>query len=116
MAKNRFRNATIDREKASVRGCIPQTSGCIYFRLLFPYTPLVWNLPQSQFSDFAVRRKGCGETIPAPVGTMPDTWIVADCPLCGMKRRYLPTEIFQGALSPKLLGKQHHAEVFPWVK
>jgi len=68
-------------------------------RLFFAYTASVWNLPQFQFCDFAVRCKGCGETIPAPVGTMPDSWIVADCPLCGTKRRYLPTEIFRGMLS-----------------
>src|ERR1035441_4415549 len=55
--------------------------------------------------------QGCGETIPAPVETMPDSWIVADCPLCGTRRRYLPTEIFRGALSHKFLGGQHHVVV-----
>jgi len=33
---------------------------------------------------------------------MPDTWIAAQCPLCGEKRSYLPTEVFQGKLSYKL--------------
>jgi hypothetical protein len=33
---------------------------------------------------------------------MPDSWIVAACPLYGSKRRYLPTEIFRGTLSPLL--------------
>jgi hypothetical protein len=33
---------------------------------------------------------------------MPDTWIVAACPLCGHKGRYLPSEIFRGNLSWKL--------------
>ena len=56
----------------------------------------MWNQPPSRLCDFAVRCKGCGETIPAPVGTMPDNWIVAACPLCGQRRRYLPSE-FSGA-------------------
>lgn len=38
------------------------------------------------------------------VQTMPDTWIVAECPLCGERRRYLPTDIFRGRLSQKLHG------------
>jgi hypothetical protein len=33
---------------------------------------------------------------------MPDTWIVALCPLCGERRAYLPTEIFRGRLSQRL--------------
>src|ERR1017187_5739389 len=63
-----------------------------YFRLIFAYTVFVWNLPQPRFCDFAIRCKGCGENIPAPVETMPDSWIEAKCPLCGSKLRYLPTE------------------------
>ena len=73
-----------------------------YFLLIFAYTVPVWNLPQARLCDFAVRCKGCGETIPAPVGTMPDRWIMAECLLCGSKRRYLSTEIFRGTLSHKL--------------
>src|ERR1019366_3542994 len=70
---------------------------CAYLRLLFAYTGLVWNLPQTRLCENAVKCKGCAETIPAPVGTMPDTWIVATCPLCGERRRYLPTDMFRGA-------------------
>ena len=33
---------------------------------------------------------------------MPDSWIAAQCPLCGEKRSYLPSEIFQGNLSYRL--------------
>ena len=75
---------------------------CAYLRLIFSYTVPVWNLPQSRLCDFAVRCKGCSETIPAPVETIPDSWIVAQCPLCGSKRRYLPTVIFRGSLSHRL--------------
>jgi len=63
---------------------------------------LVFNLPQTRHCDFTIRCKKCGENIPAPVGTMPDSWIAAQCPLCGEKRNYLPSEIFQGNLSYKL--------------
>jgi hypothetical protein len=42
------------------------------------------------------------ENAPAPVETMPDTRILADCLLCGQKRRYLPTDIFSGPISYRL--------------
>jgi hypothetical protein len=77
-----------------------------YFRLIFAYTCPVFNLPNSRTCDYTVRCKGCGESIPAPVRTMPDTWIVAECPLCRDRRRYLPTEIFRGPLSHKLSTKK----------
>jgi hypothetical protein len=48
---------------------------------------------------FCLQCKRCRETIAAPIQTMPGSWIVATCPLCREKRRYLPTEIFQGSLS-----------------
>ena len=37
--------------------------------------------------------------------TMPDTWIAAQCPLCGVKRSYLPSEIFRDKLSYQLGAK-----------
>jgi hypothetical protein len=55
--------------------------------------------PDSGSYPFVITCKGCHENIPAPVETMPDAWIIAACPLCGQKRRYLPAEIFQGKLS-----------------
>ena len=79
---------------------------CEYFLLLFAYTVWVWQLPQSPICDFIVRCKGCGENIPAPVMTMPDAWIVVECPLCGECRSYLPPEIFRGRLSHLLLLKK----------
>lgn len=48
---------------------------------------------------FCIACKRCGQTIAAPVQTMPSSWIVATCPLCGEKRRYLPVELFPGTLS-----------------
>jgi hypothetical protein len=78
----------------------------------------MWNLPASGVCDYTVRCKGCGENIPAPVQTMPDTWIVADCPLCGERRRYLPPDIFRGRLSYRLGKKpvRSQREAPPWVR
>jgi len=55
--------------------------------------------PTSRICDFVIACKGCHEHIAAPVETMPDSWIIHTCPLCGERRRYLPAEIFQGRLS-----------------
>jgi hypothetical protein len=54
---------------------------------------------------FVVCCKGCGENIPAPVETLPSSWIATKCPLCGEHRRYLPTEIFQGRIAFQLAKK-----------
>ena len=81
-----------------------------YFRLLFAYTIHVFMLPESRFCDYTVRCKECGENIPAPVRTMPDTWIIADCPLCGQRRAYLPPDIFRGRLSFRLNRKPVKSE------
>lgn len=74
------------------------------FRLIFAYTLLMFQPPPSQ-SAFVIRCKGCRENIPAPVETLPASWIAAKCPLCGEHRRYLPAEIFSGRLSYALLRK-----------
>ena len=71
-------------------------------RHLFAYTDLVFLLPPSRIHDFTICCKSCGANIPAPVETMPASWIVAQCPLCGDKRRYLPSDIFRGRLSKQL--------------
>jgi hypothetical protein len=72
---------------------------------------LVFNLPHIRSCDFTIRCKKCGENIAAPVGTMPDTWIAAQCPLCDAKRSYLPSEIFRGKLSYKVGPKPMRSAV-----
>jgi hypothetical protein len=52
--------------------------------------------------DFVVTCKRCREAIPAPIQTMPDTWIVVICPLCGDTRRYLPAQIYRGMMSHRI--------------
>jgi hypothetical protein len=74
------------------------------FRLIFAYAVFMFQGPPSKFA-FVIRCKKCGENIPAPVETLPASWIAAKCPLCGEHRRYLPTEIFQGRLSYALIRR-----------
>jgi hypothetical protein len=54
---------------------MPRSSPCLWmtFRFIFSYTSSMFNLRGASFCDFAVRCKGCGESIPARVLTMPDT-------------------------------------------
>jgi hypothetical protein len=73
----------------------------------------MFNGPTSGIHPFVIICKGCQQNIPAPVQTLPDSWIVADCPLCGEKRRYLSVEIFRGRLShdprmklPRISGRR----------
>lgn len=54
---------------------------------------------RQRIHPFCIQCKGCRENIAAPVQAMPDSWIVTTCSLCGEKRRYLPTELFQGSFS-----------------
>jgi len=42
---------------------------------------------------------------PAPVETMPSSWVATKCPLCGELRQYIPTEIFQGRVSYQAIKK-----------
>jgi hypothetical protein len=65
----------------------------------------MFGIPRSGIYPFVIVCKRCKQNIPAPVETMPDTWIIADCPLCGASRRYLPADIFQGRISHDLLVK-----------
>ncbi len=55
--------------------------------------------PLEPLCDFVIRCKRCSQNIAAPVQTIPDSWIVAQCPLCGERRRYLPNEIFRGRIA-----------------
>jgi hypothetical protein len=72
------------------------------------YSPILDSMfvpPRGDLYPFVVRCKRCSENIPAPVETLPASWIKARCVLCGELRAYLPDEIFQGRISWKLLRK-----------
>jgi len=77
----------------------------LLIRHLFAYNGSMSPTPTSAIHPFVIECKGCRKSIPAPVQTLPDDWIIANCPLCGEKRRYLPAEIFCGRLSPELAAK-----------
>jgi hypothetical protein len=78
---------------------------CGNIRLMFAYTGSMFNGSISGIHLFVIACKGCRQNIPAPVQTLPDSWIVAECPFCGEKRRYLPMDIFRGRLSHDLKMK-----------
>ena len=82
------------------------------------YSPILGSMfgePPARFCDFAVTCKGCGECVPAPVETMPSSWIIAQCPLCNEKNQYVPPDIYRGKLSMKLTRKPvRSAEVHSW--
>ena len=73
---------------------------------MFAYNVPMFPTPSSGLYPFVIVCKGCQENIPAPVETLPDDWIIAVCPLCSQKRRYLPAEIFQGRLSHQVGTQQ----------
>jgi len=76
------------------------------FRLIFAYTAFMFRGPTTGVHPFVIVCKDCQQNIPAPVETMPDSWIIADCPFFGARRRYLPADIFQGRLSHGLLARR----------
>ncbi|HLY39840.1 MAG TPA: hypothetical protein VKR52_01455 [Terracidiphilus sp.] len=45
---------------------------------------------------FVVTCKRCRRDIPARVSVFPLQSLIVDCPLCGEKRRYVPSEVFLG--------------------
>jgi hypothetical protein len=65
----------------------------------------MFGLLLTRLCDYLIVCKRCGENVPAPVQTMPSSWIVAECPLCGERRRYLPPDIFRGRLSMRLAAQ-----------
>jgi hypothetical protein len=67
---------------------------------------LMFHAPEERVWDFVICCKQCRRNIPAPVETMPDRYFVAVCPLCGARRSYLPTELFQGRLAYDLIRKR----------
>jgi flavoprotein len=80
------------------------------FAFCSPILDGVWNLPDPRLCDYTVRCKVCGENVPAPVETMPSSWIIGKCPLCGECRYYLPSEVFRGRLSVRLHRKPVRSE------
>jgi hypothetical protein len=64
-----------------------------------------FGFPVMERKQFVVECKLCRREVPAGVVSFPFQSIVADCPLCGERRRYLPSEVFLGK-SHGLVSKQ----------
>jgi transcription elongation factor Elf1 len=58
--------------------------------------------------QFVVTCKNCGENTPAGRDEFPFVSLVVDCKLCGAKRQYRPSEVFQGRASSKLKSGNLH--------
>jgi hypothetical protein len=89
--------------------------GCFFipvddFRFCFAYAGFVEPDASSRLCDYVVTCKRCKANVPAPVFTMPDSWIIETCPACGAREFYLPNEIFQGWVSFELLKKPVRSE------
>jgi len=54
---------------------------------------------------FVVACKNCRRDVPTGAAQFPFHQIVVECPLCGEKRRYLPSEIFLGRVD-QLVNRQ----------
>jgi len=57
---------------------------------------------------FVVACKKCRRDVPTGVSDFPFQSIVVECPLCGEKRRYLPSEVFLGR-ADQLVNRQKRA-------
>ena len=62
------------------------------------YSPILLTMFQgpSGRKTFVVACKKCRRDVPTGAAEFPFQSIVVECPLCGEKRRYLPSEIFLG--------------------
>lgn len=57
---------------------------------------------------FVVACKKCRRDVPTGVGDFPFQSNVVECPLCGERRRYLPSEVFLGRVD-QLVNRQKRA-------
>jgi hypothetical protein len=74
------------------------------------YSPMLLSMFQgpSARKCFVVACKKCRRDVPTGVGEFPFQSIVVECPLCGEKRRYLPSEVFLGR-GDQLVNRQKRA-------
>ena len=81
-------------------------------RLYFAYTScMVFGFPIAGRRQFVVACKLCQRDVPACTDSFPFHSIVVPCPLCGERRKYLPSEVFLGkphGLVAKQLRKGGH--------
>jgi hypothetical protein len=73
-------------------------------RFLFAYTFTMFQGPSAR-KTFVVACKKCRRDVPTGAAEFPFRSVVVECPLCGEKRRYLPSEIFLGRVD-QLVSRQ----------
>jgi len=76
-------------------------------RFSFAYTPAMFQ-GQPGRKTFVIAFKKCRREVPTGVGEFPFQSIVVECPLCGDRRRYLPSEVFLGRVD-QLVSRQKRA-------
>src|ERR1035438_10129899 len=82
-------NCSVTPWPASAAASLTQPKSPVH--IFASYSPILvpcGTCPNPDSATSLSAAKDVVKTIPAPVGTMPDTWIVARCPLCGERRRY----------------------------
>lgn len=64
------------------------------FRLIFAYAVSMFVVPTNR--SFVVTCKRCQRDVPSGLTEFPFQSVVVECPLCGEKRHYVPSEVFLG--------------------
>lgn len=84
-------------------GRIPMWRFAFYSPMLLP----MFQGPPAR-KTFVVACKKCRRDLPTGAAKFPFQSIVVECPLCGEKRRYLPSEVFLGRVD-QLVNRQKRA-------
>jgi hypothetical protein len=79
------------------------------FRLFFAYDVGMFQSITTR-KVFVVTCKRCRRDVPAGLKEFPFQSIAIECPLCGERRQYLPSEIFLGRAN-RLVTHQHRTGV-----
>jgi RNase P subunit RPR2 len=77
------------------------------FRFPFAYALSMFPGPSAR-KMFVVTCKKCRRDVPSGASEFPFQSILVECPLCGEKRRYLPSEVFLGR-ADQLVQRQKRA-------
>jgi len=87
----------------------PASRSCVTYTFAL-YSPMLLSMFQgpSARKTFVVACKKCRRDVPTGAGEFPFQSIVVECPLCGEKRRYLPSEVFLGRVD-QLVNRQKRA-------
>lgn len=80
---------------------------CWIFRYLFAYALSMFPGPSAR-KTLVVACKKCRRDVKTGVAEFPFQSIIVACPLCGEKRRYLPSEVFLGRVD-QLVNRQKRA-------